>query len=93
LSTPLSLPLPEPVRDGVFDAAVERVRKKLKGSDLKRKLAILSEVWTRETASAGAISDGSKNGSKDEVAEEKGGFDPNHQKLSKYRGGGGGCIF
>ena len=93
LSTPLSLPLPEPVRDGVFDADVERVCKRLKGSDFKRKLAILREVWTREAASAGAISDGSKNGAKDEVAEERDVFDPNHQKLSKYRCGGGSCIF
>jgi hypothetical protein len=87
LSTLLSLPLPEPVRDGVFDADVERVRKKIKGSNLKRKLAILSEVWTREVASTVAISEGSKNGAQDEVVEERGGFDPNHQKLSRYRGG------
>jgi hypothetical protein len=87
LSTLLSLPLPEPVRDGVFDADVERVRKKIKGSNLKRKLAILSEVWTREVASTGAISEGSKYGAQDEVVEERGVFDPNHQKLSRYRGG------
>ena len=87
LSTLISLPLPELVRDGLFDADVERVRKKIKGSNLKRKLAILSEVWTREVASTGAISEGSKNGAQDEVVEERGGFDPNHQKLSRYRGG------
>jgi len=87
LSALLSLPLPELVRDGVFDADVERVRKKIKGSNLKRKLAILSEVWTREVASTGAISEGSKNDAQDEVVEERGGFDPNHQKLSRYRVG------
>jgi hypothetical protein len=95
LSTPPSLPLPEPAKDGAFDADVERVRKELKGSDLKRKLAILNEAWTREVSSAVAISHGSQNDALDAAAEERGGFDPNHrhQKLSKYRDGGGGCIF
>jgi hypothetical protein len=51
-----SLPLSVPLRDGLFDADVERVRKELKGSDLKRKLDVLHEVWALEVASAGAVS-------------------------------------
>jgi hypothetical protein len=81
------LPLPEPLRDGLFDADVERVRKDLKGSDLSRKLALLSEVWAREFASPGAVSAGSADQSQDEAAEDSGGFDLHHQKRLKYRGG------
>ena len=77
LPASLSLPLPESDRDGLFDADVERVRKELKDSDLKRKLAILSEAWAREAASAGAASAGSEEDAKDRV-----GFDPEHRKRS-----------
>lgn len=39
--------------DPLFDEDVERLRKGLEGSDLKRKLALLSEVWAREIAQYG----------------------------------------
>jgi hypothetical protein len=77
LPTSLPLPLPESYRDSLFDADVERVRKELKDSDLKRKLAILSEAWAREAASAGAASAGSE-----EDAEDRVGFDLEHRKRS-----------
>ena len=87
LPTSLSLSLPEPLRDGVFDADVERVRMDLKGSDLSRKLALLSEVWAREFASAGVASGDSADQSQYGAAEDSGGFDLHHQKRLKYRGG------
>lgn len=52
-STSLALSLPEPPMDPLFDEDVERLRKGLEGSDLKRKLALLREVWAREIAHSG----------------------------------------
>jgi hypothetical protein len=74
------LPLPETYWGDLFDADVERVRKELKDSDLKRKLAILSEAWAREAASAGAASAGSEEDAKDRV-----GFNPEHRKRSTLK--------
>ena len=91
LST-LSLLLPEPFGDGLFDADVARVRKELKGSDLRRKLAVLSEVWAREVASADVFFSCSEVDATDGAAEDRGGFDPHYQKRTKYRGGGGDCM-
>jgi len=47
-STSRALSLPEPSSDPAFERDVEQLREGIHGSDLKRKLALLSEVWARE---------------------------------------------
>ena len=51
-SAPLALPPPKASIDKSFDDDVEHLRSIIKGSDLKRKFALISEVWAGEIALA-----------------------------------------